>query len=368
MEAILGEEVRRLTADLLTKTLTQQEEQARIEQTALAIENTKLKEEELEKNASHLIAHGDYILEKVDAAQKFKKRITDLDLVAYVKDYLDKFCQGFEFTQLSAHEFRFDLRLPAKTAAELGEFIKENKLYGQTQLASGENIRCRFANKVRDLTVKEEVVSQFHPLVRFIGKQLKVKEIESPFYRQAAMRVSTGDRPLSGVYVYRCDRWSFNGIKVEEELPVRALCLETGALLEPEESWNLLNSARINGDDWLEVDNEIDRECVKQGLKKCEEALDQDFVQDRRQRENENQDRVTFQVETAKRHFERNLATKNDVLSRYRSTGNTRMIPAYEGQIKQLEYRFSMLVEQLKLKSQLHSSQDEVCWGVIDVR
>ncbi len=106
MEAVLGEQISDLTADLLRMPLTPEQEQQRIEQTAMAVERIRHDQDELEKQASHLIAHGGYILDEVQAAHQFKKRITAEDLIAYVKDYLDKFCQGFEFKQLSADERR----------------------------------------------------------------------------------------------------------------------------------------------------------------------------------------------------------------------------------------------------------------------
>ena len=62
MEAILGEEISHLTSDLLSKPLTAEQEQKRIEQTAMAVERIRHDQEQLEQQASHLIAHGGYIL------------------------------------------------------------------------------------------------------------------------------------------------------------------------------------------------------------------------------------------------------------------------------------------------------------------
>jgi hypothetical protein len=367
MEAILGEEVRSLTADLLTTELTPQEERERIEKTAIAIENIKLEQEELESQASHLIAHGDYILEKVDAAHKFKKRITDQDLVAYVKDYLDKFCGEFVFTQLSATDLNFRMKLSARTAAELGEFIAQNKLFGQTQLASAQEIRCKFANKVRDLKSRQEVISQFHPLIRFIGQELESKQIETPFYDQTALSIKSTSEFQAGVYAFRCNRWEFSGIKTEEDLPVRLVCLETGELYDREKSWGFLNACRLDGEDWLEAESEIDRSEIKTAIGRCEAALDLDFEAERKQRDNENHDRVAFQIESVRRYFNRTLATKEEALNKYRVTNKVKMIPAFEGQVRKLKENYQLQTEQLELKSTLRSFQYEVCWGVIRV-
>ena len=90
MEALLGEEIQSLAGHLLSHKLTPQEEEHRIEQTAIAIEKNRRDQDQLEKTASNLIAHGGYILERVRSAHDLKKRITEEDLEVYVSDYLEK--------------------------------------------------------------------------------------------------------------------------------------------------------------------------------------------------------------------------------------------------------------------------------------
>lgn len=366
MEAILGEHITGLTADLLRKPLTPEQEQQRIEQTAMAIERIRHDQDELEKQASHLIAHGGYILDEVQAAHQFKKRITEEDLIAYVKDYLDKFCQGFEFKQLSTDEHRFDLRLPANVAASLGEFIIKHKLHGLTRLATGETIRCKFANKVRDPASRDEVISQFHPLIRFVGQELREKN--EAFYPLVAIRLEASGSMAPGTYAFFVNRWEFSGIKVEEELPVRIVEIQSDRLLSRDESWALLNLARVDGADWLEVTTGLDIESIASALDRCVEALDADYAAERIQRQNENEDRVTFQIESAERHRDRQLNTRYELLNRYRASGKTRMIPPTEGQIRKIKERFDVQREKLNLKSELRTSQSEVCCGAILVQ
>ena len=368
MEAILGEEISHLTSDLLSKPLTAEQEQKRIEQTAMAVERIRHDQEQLEQQASHLIAHGGYILDQVQAAHQFKKRITEQDLVAYVKDYLDKHCQGFEFRQYSEDEYLFDIRLPASSAADLAEFIKKNKLSGQTRLATGEAVRCLFANKVRDPKKKVEVVSQFHPIIRFIGQQLN--EMNEVFHQLVSIKVAASEQISisQGVYAFFINRWEFAGIKLEEDLPVRAVEIETGKLLDREQSWSLLNIARVQGADWLEVTSVIDMELFREAIIKCGEALEIDFQMESIQRKNENFDRVAFQIESAVRHRDRHLSSRLETLKTYRETGKSRMIPATEGMIRKIKERFDVQEETLKRKSQLKSSNTDVCCGVILVQ
>ena len=365
METILGEEIFSLTSDLLSRPLTKEQQNQRIEQTALAIERIKIEQDELEAQASNLIAHGGYILEEVQAAHQFKKRITEHDLIAYVSDYLKKYGQGHDFTQIEDAEFKFDIRLPAHTSASLNEFIKKRRLYGQTQLATGSTIRCFFSNRVKGQFDKFETISQFHPLIRFISRDLTNKD--EAFYPLVAVEISLEDHEefSPGDYAFFVARWVFSGIKVEEELPVRVVHLQSGQILGRDESWDILNRARVQGHDWLSATNEIDLPALQSAIHQSDEAIDQDYQKSKRQRENENIDRVTLQIDSAKKHRDRQLKTRMEVLEKLKLAGNTKMIPATEGRIRKVNEKFDVQVESLKQKSKLRSSQSEVCCGVI---
>jgi len=365
MEAILGEEISNLTSDLLSRPLTEEQQNQRIEQTALAIERIKIEQDELEDQASNLIAHGGYIIEEVQAAHQFKKRITEQDLITYVSDYLNRHGQGHDFTQTDNTGLKFDIRLPAHSAAALHEFIKNKRLFGQTQLATGSTIRCIFSNKVKGQFDKYETISQFHPLIRFISYDLIEKD--ETFYPLVAVEVDADNHEEypPGDYAFFVSRWVFSGIKVEEELPVRVVHMQSGKAFRADDSWGILNRARVQGHDWLSASNQIDLTSLQSAIQQCDEAITLDYQKARRQRENENIDRVTLQIDSAKKHRDRQLKTRMDVLEKYKLSGNTRMIPATEGRIRKVIEKFEIQVETLKQKSELRSSQSEVCCGVI---
>lgn len=369
MEAILGEEISSLTSDLLSKPLSREEEEARFSRTEMAIKDKKIKEEELESQASSLIAHGGYILDEVRAAHQFKKRITEADLVSYVKDYLDKYSQGHEFHQLEEKGYKFRIRLSPDMAASLAKYIKNKKLSGQTWLATGESLDCVFANKVRDVRYvrpKTEVISQFHPLIRFIGHDLVVKN--EAFHRLVAATVSSENMEnlTAGRYAFFVQRWGFKGIKTEEELRVRAMNLDTNEMLSAENSWNLMHSVRANGADWGAVKNTVDRDLLREALHRCEDELvENDYRTTKERKTNENKDRASFQIESAKKHCDRQLKSREGVLQRHREKGNTKMIRLEEGRIKKIRERFDVQVAKRKRESKLNGSHDDVCCGVI---
>jgi len=64
-EPVVGETINKLEAELLTKELTPEEENEKIEQAALALENLKQVQDRLQENASQIISHGGLLLEKL---------------------------------------------------------------------------------------------------------------------------------------------------------------------------------------------------------------------------------------------------------------------------------------------------------------
>lgn len=368
MEAILGELISQLTSELLSQPLTAEQEQQRIDKTYLAVENIRRQQEELEANAAHLIAHGGYILERVKSAHEFKRRITNEDLNLYVKDYLDRYCRGFEFRELDKDPTIVLIKLPADTAAKFDDFIRKHRLHGQSRLASGDLIHCRFVNKLSSLKPREEQISQFHPLIRYISHELR--ERNETFFPLVAVCFDQNLLPGldAGIYVFVAVRWTFAGLRIEEELHSRAIRLHSDLpMLDTNHSWELVNTARTMGGDWLSVGNEVDIEAVETAFDACSMKLDQDYRITRDDRINENSDRVTFQIESARRHCERLLGVQKELLARFHATGRQRLIPMTEGRIRATENKFSVQIEKLKQKAEMTASPGYVAYGVIRV-
>ena len=370
MEAILGDKIKELTSDLLSKPLSNEEQEERIEKTSMAIEIIRNHQEELEANAAHLIAHGGYILERVKTAYEFKHQITEHDLELYVKDYLDRYCPRHEFIKLESSEV-VKIRLPAKTAALFFDYIIKNHLHGQSRLAGGDVVNCHFKNKVETPNQKNEIISQFHPFIRFISSQLR--EMGESFYPLIAVKL---DHKLllnlqslvelkPGTYAILARRWKFSGLKEEEYLRVRAMRIGSDEMLDREQSWELINLARLNGFDWLSAGNEVDVNGVSRAFGECEKRLDEDYKLSKIEHENENADRLAFQLQSAEKHKERLLTNYRRLLERYREEGNKRLIPPTQGKIKSIEQKFDVRIEGFKLKENMTSDHSDVVYGAL---
>jgi len=366
MEAILGEEIQRLTLDLLSHHLTPEEEETRVEQTALALERKKMENDELESSASSLIAHGGYILEQVHAAHQFSRRISERDLIVYVRDYLERYAPGHEFVQCGDDATEIDIRLPADVAAKLDEFLKVKRQHGQTRLATGQRIRCRFVNKVGRGMGRLEHISQFHPLVRFISTELS-QENEA-YIPLVAVRCDTSMMPRTyepGTYVFVVSHWSFEGLRTDEELSARAVNIVCGRMLSMEESLELVNGARLVAEDWLEAHSRLESDELRRAIDACATAVQGDYERAAQMREIENRDRVTFQKESLIKHKERRMKVLREVLIKHQVCGRASLVNATEGQIRSLEEKVSLQMERLTSREEMRTSHFEPCAGVI---
>lgn len=368
MEVILGELISKLTSDLLSRDLTPEQEESRIEQTYVAAENVRQQQDELEATAGRLIAHGSYILERVRAAHEFRRWITEYDLKAFVKDYLDRHATGFDFQEDDRDPLTVSIQLPPDLATRLYDYMRAVRLHGRSRLAGGETVRCQFRNKIDRMTPKLEVISQFHPLIRFISNDLR--ERSEAFYPLVAVTVpgSAGPFLKGGIYAFASKCWAFAGLRTDEVLHTRAIRLNGDAhLLDADKSWDLLNVAKLNGSDWLSAAQEVSVNQLTFAFDKCDVRLQADFDAAKRDRTNENNDRVNLQQLTATRHRDRLLATQRELLERYRIQGRRRLIPMTEGRIRTIERKFALHLERLSQQGKMASAVSDVCYGVIRV-
>ena len=75
----------------LAQDLSEDEKIQQIEQTSIALQNNRLNKDSLEQDAAGLIAHGDYILNKVQAAHDFSRWLTAPDLQGYLIGFFAEF-------------------------------------------------------------------------------------------------------------------------------------------------------------------------------------------------------------------------------------------------------------------------------------
>lgn len=90
LEAIIGEEIGRLTRDLLSRHLTAEQENERIERSARAIEARRRAFEELEAEADRLVSGDGYFQDQLDRIMRGGELLGATDREAFVRGFLER--------------------------------------------------------------------------------------------------------------------------------------------------------------------------------------------------------------------------------------------------------------------------------------
>ncbi len=371
LEAVLGENIQKLTGDLLSNELTPEQENERIEQTAQALANLREKERLLEDQAGNLIAHGAYILNQVKAAKELNRYISGEDLWVYSRDFFNQHYPGCEFRQLEDNELYFDVRLSSDARIDLDGFLRAQKLHGQTRLAiaGSRPIHCHFLNKVSSAFGREpELVSQFHPLIRFISK--RIKEVEGKYYPVVCAQIDKSEVPNigAGIYAFHVERWSIQGVREKEQLYFSVVAIEKGKeRLAYEEAEKLVTTTALRGKDWLAAINEVDTDLAEFSLRDCINHALYQYEEFTRKENNENADRADFQSVALKRHQDRQLESFENVRQRHIERNRPKLVLATEGRIRMLKERVNQKLIEIERHRKITHNQMDVCLGLIRI-
>jgi SNF2 family DNA or RNA helicase len=366
-EPIIGETIQRLEYRLLTSRLTADEEEAEIERARQALENVRLRQEDLEKNAAQMIAHGGLVLDRIAAARELSRRVTESDLVVYVRDFLARHAPGHQFVQLAEHD-QFSVQLPINVAAELEEYCRRTGLVGQTLLGSGLVRVCRFLNSVTTTSTRAwEPIHQFHPLIRYISD--KLSRLDEAFYPVVAVRLES-HAPTSvpaGDYMFAIRRWTFKGVKEEEWLQAAVCSIATREMLTDEDGETLVNMARLQGLDWLEAPHIISPNAAAECLDHLEIYLAEAYDRATKRKQDENSDRLMFQLHGIDQHLVLRLQVLEATRDRHESLNRTSLMRATRGRIDKLRARMGLKREQVLQRERVVPDHVLVCAGLLRV-
>lgn len=372
MEAMLGTEIRTLSYELLSHKLTPEQEQERIDRASLAIERVSRQQALLEEEATQLIAHGDFIQNKVRAAKELGRFIRGEDLLAYVKDFLEREFPGTRLLADDDDELEHVIELSTEARVAFSEFLQQQRLQGATRLLGAAPPRLIFENRHGRNPSGKERITQDHPLVRFVADELK-NAGKGPLYSPVAAVEILGNTVGNierDIYVYAIARWTVSGARDIERLEYLVQRLADGSLLDGEQAEFLVNAAGLQGRDWLGASTSLNHAHTAGVLDDCRAELEERFRAFRDAQIRENRDRVSFMVNTLRHHLENQRRRFHERIEKYRLHGTDkqrRLIPAEEGRLKKLTQRIEARIAELRLKESIQAHDSMVSGGVIRV-
>lgn len=373
MEAVLGDEIRHLSYDLLSHKLTPEKEAERIDRTRVTIAKLGRDQARLEDEATQLIAHGEFIQNKVKAANELGRYIRGADLLAYSRDYLIRQYAGTRVIAVDDSGLQVRLELSTQARVEFADFLQMHRLVGRTQLLSSSPPMLLFENRLGKDKRGVERVTQDHPLIRFVGERLRANSGGPGYFPVAAIELLSNldTRQPPGVYVYCVMRWSVSGARDIERLEYLAKGMDQSITLSGDAAESLVNSAALQGQDWLGAASTLDAPRAADLQDACVVELESRFRLFSDAQRREDADRIRLMVRSLEHHLENKRARSQNLILSHRSSENNRrlrLVAAEEGRFRKEALRIEGRIAELHLKEDFKAQESMVSAGVIRIR
>jgi superfamily II DNA or RNA helicase len=271
LEPILGDLIQQLTLDLFRSELTPKQEEERIEQTRLALEEKRRQEAELEEKSSLFFGSSDFILEQIQTARRTKRWVTPAELRSYIADFFQNYYIGTRISWDKPEAGFVTVSLSNDARFELSSFCRKQRELRSLLLQSGsEPVVLGYTNEAIKQRQDIEFLSHFHALVRWITSVYKGEK--NPFFRASAIEVKS-DVVEPGDYLFIIELWRFIALQEELQIAYALTPLDGCPLTDAAIAELLLQDILARGQNWAYADQMVDDEKIGLALQGCTNNL-----------------------------------------------------------------------------------------------
>jgi len=367
LEAVIGNEVQRLTVELLSKELSPEEELKVMEQSERVIEERLLQIKALEESSDALIAFSDYVQRKIEEDREKGRYLQPDELEDYLTDFFEREYQGCEINFNTPSDGCLRIRLSSEAQLSLSDFIRDDRSLSAAFLRQRE-FYITFRREMRQrLPLSQQrmvhFVNHLSPLIRWITKINK--ERAHSFFDVSALLLKYPSLP-PGDYCYRIERWKLKGLLNREVLAYGVGRLEDGTICSEDESEAIIQHLLRQGKDWDYVNCDV--EALLRTHKLLEEDLANRFDKAMRDFEAENETAYQIKVQRVKGIFDRRIEQDRRRLQTLREANRSpRVINMTERRIEIHAANKEQRLEELKRKATIDIEQAQVAAGVFRV-
>lgn len=215
LESILGEEVQKLTLELLSQKLTAKEQEDRIEEVARIILNKKLHAQELEEQSTGLLTNDEYFRQELESIIQEKRYLTPEELLIYINEFLrtkypdcllqptiENTVYEMNVSKDLEYSLRESIRKQNIESPAITEFYRKISQFNRRLSVT---LDPEYALKDHSLSL----INAFHPLVLFITQYLSDNQAE--VYPTSAIALDNIDHLKPGIYFYSTFEQSISG-------------------------------------------------------------------------------------------------------------------------------------------------------------
>ena len=206
LESILGEEVQKLTVELLSQKLTSEEQEEKIKNVADIILNKKIEAQRLEEESVGLLTNDEYFDQELDSIIREKRFLTPEELYLYINEFMEiKYPESI--LKISREDNIFELYISQELQFNIKSLLK--KINIDSPISSEffrkinsleRNLKITFDPELALKDHKLELINAFHPIIIFITEYFKTNQSE--VYPTSAVTISNPPYLNKGIYFY----------------------------------------------------------------------------------------------------------------------------------------------------------------------
>jgi superfamily II DNA or RNA helicase len=268
LEQILGDVTEKLHTELLSRRLTPQQEDDRIEDTKRAIETKLQLESELVEQSAVFIGSSEYILEQIGRAREQGRWITPSDLSSFIQDFFEHNFRGTVVNWDKPDNGFVSFRLSNQARNELDSFCRLQNPPVSTGLlnSASESKALIYDPQKAQYNQKYELLNHFHPLVKWIAN---VHESNvNAFIRTSAVDLrSVSVSP--GTYLLAIQFWTFDGLQRKIQIEYSLSTLDGATILKNGSAEKLLQEILKHGGNWEYAGQMIEKDLLMSAWQAC---------------------------------------------------------------------------------------------------
>lgn len=370
LEEIIGSRVDSLNRNFIRHRMTDAEIEEQFNAIDLAIENVRRLESELDESASRLVAHGDFIKQAINEAREFGRLIRVDDLITYVEDFFKNRYPGSTVHCIDPETNAFKVDLSVKAISDIQGYWEKERIFQPTCFANPALLPKTtfiFSNKIGRAAVGTELITQFHPINRFISSMLDDDPLANSRKTVVAAALDTDGRFPLGNYFFCCQRFGFSsGSQAIERLVFQGLDLNDMRMLGTEQSEALVGLAASKGRPHAKH-QELNGDQLVEALSYVLDDLQKHFDVEKNKLQREINDRVSIQLKSLDTYRTIEQQKHKIRIQEANFKKNIRFARAQETKLKNLIATLDVKRESIEKSLELRGSPDFVAAGVLTV-
>lgn len=368
LETVIGEQVQKLTMELLSKNLTPEQEEKQMELAAQVIERELKLIEELEDSGEALVALSDYVQKKIKEDHEKGRFLQAHELEDYLADFFERNFPGTELSYNTPADGCLRLRLSFEAQSSLAEFIKNDHSLSARPLRQREFAISFQREAMARLSPAQRknvtFINHLSPLVRWATSLNE--QGDHDFHKVSALELESSDfKP--GKYIYRVERWLFKGLTKLDSLNYGVMHLDTGEILAEEESEQIVQSVMRKGTDWdyAKYDTSKLIEAYNSIASTQEDRMDEAFSRF----EAENNTTIQIRVRRASNHWDRLIGQSEQAIATMAAAGQREsLIRGRQTRLNNERDNKERRLVELKKGGETDFEPHEIAAGIIQVK